>query len=393
MERRRPKNPHPAMAAARRAIARLAGCVDGPLVLAVSGGSDSMAMALAARHHARKSARPAVCVVVDHGMRPESADEAQTVADRLRALGFEDVRIARVTVPGAGSGGPEGAAREARYQALAAVARQTGGAVVLGHTADDQAETVLLGLARGSGARSIAGMVEAATLPGAADVPALRPLLGLRRADLREALAEAGVAWVEDPMNEADGPYTAADGTPLRRSAVRQKAIPALDAALGMSVVEPLTRTATLMRRDNEALDGWAWREFARLRGSCGSDEAEDDEKAGSEAGSEDDGSARSNADGAADAGSADEGAGPLTLPIAELGALPVAVRTRVLRLAALAAGAEAGALGFWHIEHLDDLVTGAGRVRGHRSIDLPGKVRVRQDAGILVVDQTPVTR
>ena len=383
MDIRRPKNPHPAMAAARRAIARLAAGIEGPLVLAVSGGSDSMAMALAAQHYARKASRAVPCVIVDHGMRPESADEADAVARRLRELGFGQVRIETVEVAAAGAGGPEGAAREARYGALAAVAREMGGAVVLGHTADDQAETVLLGLARGSGARSIAGMAEVSALPGAADVTALRPLLALRRSELRQGLAEAGVAWVEDPMNEADGPYTTADGSPLRRSAVRQKAIPALDAALGMSVVEPLARTATLLRRDNEALDAWAEREFVRMSSARGATK-DADGGAGTDGAAEAGSGARKGAPSTAEAGADCAGAESLGLPIAQLGALPAAVRTRVLRLAALAAGAEAGTLGFWHIEHLDDLVTGAGRVRGHRRLDLPGKVRARQDAGTL---------
>lgn len=360
MAHRRPAKPHPTMAAARRAVARLTEGLPDPLILAVSGGSDSMALALAAQYHARRAGKATVCVIVDHGLRPESAAEARTVAGRLEALGFDDVRIVRAQI--GATGGPEGAARAARYGVLADIARETGGVLLLGHTADDQGETVLLGLARGSGPRSIAGMAEVTSLAGAPDIRVLRPLLGLRRGDLREALAEAGVEWVEDPMNHPDGPYRAADGSSLRRSAIRHEAIPALDAALGMSVVEPLARTAQLLRRDTEALDEWAEAEYVRHI------HAED------EGGCE----------------------GHIVCEIAAISALPVAVRTRLLRKAALAAGAEAGALTFWHIEHMDDLVTGAGRVRGHRSVDLPAsqprtKIVVRQEAGRLIFEAVQV--
>ncbi len=130
---------------------------EGPLIVACSGGADSLALALAVREVA--AGRSVVGATVDHGLQPGSADRARGTADLLHRLGCADTRVLTVTVRG--EGGLEAAARRARYVALAALARSLGPAevpVLLGHTADDQAETVLLGLGRGSGPRSIAGM-------------------------------------------------------------------------------------------------------------------------------------------------------------------------------------------------------------------------------------------
>lgn len=363
MTDRRPRSPHPAIAAARADLSRLLSTVpaDTPLVVAVSGGSDSMALALVAQYVARHDGRDCSCVVVDHGLREESTVEARDVVERLRALGFEDVSLVAVDVRRQG-GGWEAGARDARYEALADIARTRGAVVCLGHTADDQAETVLLGLARGSGARSLAGMPEAGALPGHDDVLALRPLLAQRRLALREALSGMGVRWVDDPTNEPDSDFYAADGFPLRRNAIRHQGIPGLNRALRMSVVEPLARTALLIRRDNEALDAWADAQYEKLARRA---------EAGEEASS-------------------------ISFSIPELTELPVAIRTRVLRQAAIEAGAKAGALNFWHIEHMDDLVTGEGRVRGHRSIDLPSaregwRTRARQDEGVLIVESVEI--
>lgn len=157
----------------------------------------------------------------------------------------------------------------------------------------------------------------------------------------------------------------AADGYPLRRNAIRHQGIPGLNRALRMSVVEPLARTAALIRRDNEALDGWAQEQYERLV------RRQSEEPSGSEA--------------------------SISFSIPDLAELPTAIRTRLLRQAAIEVGAKAGALNFWHIEHMDDLVTGEGRVRGHRSIDLPssregGHTRARQDEGNLVVETISIS-
>lgn len=357
----RPRAPHPAIAAARLDLSRLLEeCApDAPLVLGISGGSDSMALALVAQYVARHEGRECVCVIVDHGLRPESAGEAECVAQRLRALDFEDVQVVAVELDRT-AGGLEAAARTARYGALASVASERGGVVCLGHTADDQAETVLLGLARGSGARSLAGMPEVGALGEHSDILALRPLLAQRRLALREALSGMGVRWVDDPTNEPDSAVRALDGYPLRRNAIRHQGIPGLNRALRMSVVEPLARTAALIRRDNEALDEWAQEQYERLARRQSEEPCESENR--------------------------------ITFSIPELAELPIAIRTRLLRQAAIEVGAKAGALNFWHIEHMDDLVTGEGRVRGHRSIDLPGSregghTLARQDEGRLIVE------
>ncbi|MBR5950905.1 MAG: tRNA lysidine(34) synthetase TilS [Actinomycetaceae bacterium] len=359
MDNRRPRAPHPAIAAARLDLSRLLeSCPpQAPLIVGVSGGSDSMALALVAQYVARHEERECACVIVDHGMRRESYDEAIMVADRLRNLDFGDVQIVPVEL--AGNGGLEAAARTARYAALAKVASERGGVVLLGHTADDQAETVLLGLARGSGARSLAGMPELGALGDHSDICVVRPLLAQRRMALREALSGMGIAWVDDPTNEPDSAVRAADGHPLRRNAIRHQGIPGLNRALRMSVIEPLARTASLIRRDNEALDSWASEQYEKL--------------------------ARCDAD-------FNTGQSSVRFSIPDLADLPIAIRTRVLRMAAIDVGAKAGALNFWHIEHMSDLVTGEGRVRGHRSIDLPStrdgwRSRARQDEGELVIE------
>ena len=363
--------PHPTVAAARRELRLLlkdAGVAPGSrLLLACSGGSDSMALTQAALCVGSRDGYVVDALIVDHGLREESAREAQHVREQLRELGARTVDVVRVTLDA--GGGPEAEARSARYGALARAAhgnspattasmnepsRITGcgeagevsdvsssskrsAVVLLGHTADDQAETVLLGLARGSGARSIRGMAARAGLPEHPEVTALRPLLNFRREDLREGLRSAGISWVEDPTNEPGSHWRAQDGSPLRRSALRHHAIPALEEDLGPGVVESLARTARLLQADEEAMELWTRREFARIV---------DTES--------------------------------LSVSIGELRELPRAIRTRVLRELALRAGARAGELVGWHVDHLDELVTGPG---GRRGIDLPG-VRGEQRAG-----------
>lgn len=223
--------PPPATAAVRAAVRRALADLppEAPVVAAVSGGADSLALAAALA-----AVRPGSgAVVVDHGLQPGSGDVAAAAAGTCAALGL-DARIVRVRVEGTG----EGPAREARLAALAALGR----VVLLGHTLDDQAETVLLGLARGSGARSLAGM---AAVRG----HLRRPLLGLPRAQVRAACVEAGLRAWSDPANT--DPRHA-------RARVRGAALPALEQALGPGIAEALARTATALRDDADALDAWA---------------------------------------------------------------------------------------------------------------------------------------
>src|SRR4051794_34055747 len=151
--------PDPAVAAVRLAVR---GCLTDapgePVVVACSGGADSLALLAATVFESRRGGRPVVGATVDHGLQEGSAGHADRVVQQMAALGASETLTARVLVEPAGQG-IEAAAREARYAVLEEVGRRVGSSVVLlGHTMDDQAETVLLGLTRGSGGRSVAGM-------------------------------------------------------------------------------------------------------------------------------------------------------------------------------------------------------------------------------------------
>ncbi|MFE1147052.1 tRNA lysidine(34) synthetase TilS [Streptomyces albidoflavus] len=319
---------------------------EGPLVLvACSGGADSMALASALAFEAPRLGIRAGGITVDHGLQYGSDDRAADVVARLTALGLDPVESAAVRVaaasdrtahgaPYAGGArrvGPEAAARDARYAALDEAAERLGAAaVLLGHTRDDQAETVLLGLARGSGIRSLSGMAAVSGDSGRYR----RPFLQLDRQTARTAcLAQSLPVW-DDPHN-TDPAYT--------RSRLRHEGLPALEKALGKGVVEALARTAQLSRDDADALDAWAAREEAAVRDETGE------------------------------------------LDCARLYALPAAVRRRILRRALVAAGAPGGSLFARHVEEVDRLITGW---RGQRAINLPGKVEARRQGGRLVLRQ-----
>ncbi|MDH2425855.1 tRNA lysidine(34) synthetase TilS [Sphaerisporangium sp. TRM90804] len=321
--------PHPAVAEIRRAVRQSLGDASpGDLVLvACSGGGDSLALAACLGFVAPRMGLRAGLVSVDHGLQEGSAERAREVVRLAPELGLELAEAVTVTV-GAG-GGPEAAARTARYAALSASAERLGAsAVLLGHTRDDQAETVLLRLARGSGTRSLAGMPAVAGLYR-------RPLLGLSRETTRAACAALGLAPWDDPHN-LDPAYT--------RVRVRHDVLPVLVRALGPGVTEALARTASLCRDDADALDEWADEVYAQGRGV---------------------------------------GQG---LTVAALKDLPAAVRRRVIRRAALEAGATASALGAVHIEQVDRLVTGW---RGQRLVELPGGVGVVRRYGTLIFANT----
>ena len=308
------------------------------LVVGLSGGADSLALALTTIDVAARAGIPVVTVTVDHGLRAGSGEEARRVADRAESLG---ARAVVETVSVEGPGGPEGSARDARRAALRAVARREGAPILLGHTMDDQAETVLLRLARGSGPSSLRAIA-----PVSRDddgVTWLRPLLGLRRTDTEQACAQAGLAPLQDPTNDIDGPWRAADGSPLRRSALRHAAIPALTSALGVDPVPALARTAALCAADDDALTQWA----SALAASAPPGEEHDSETRHP------------------------------SLAVSALLGAPRAVRTRALREAARAAGIRA--LSSAHVDALDDLVVAW---RGQGPIDLPGGTASRVGRG-----------
>lgn len=216
----------------------------GRVAVAVSGGADSLALASAAAYVAPRRRLALLGLIVDHQLQPGSAEVAATAADQLAGMDFDEVRVLTVRVTG--RGGPEAAARSARYAALREAAGDS--LVLLGHTRDDQAETVLLGLGRGSGPRSIAGM-------RALDPPWGRPFLSVSRATTVAACGVLGVTPWEDPHN-ADPSYT--------RVRLRREVLPLLEDVLQGGVAAALARTAAQLRDDAEALDTLAARLLAR---------------------------------------------------------------------------------------------------------------------------------
>ncbi|GAA3122481.1 tRNA lysidine(34) synthetase TilS [Planomonospora alba] len=348
--------PHPAVADVRRAV-RLAldDLEPGDLVLAAcSGGADSLALAAALAFVAPRAGLRGGLLTVDHGLQSGSDRRAAEVA-RL-PLGLDPAEVLTVRVGTAG--GPENAARDARYAALSeAAARLGAAAVLLGHTRDDQAETVLLRLARGSGTRSLAGM------PARSGVYR-RPLLGLGRATTVAACAALGLVPWEDPHNRDDR-YT--------RVRVRRRLLPALEEELGPGVAEALALTALLCRDDADALDEWAGRACARAvvrepgdRGTAAAVGAEREAAGTAERA----------------AGGGPRGAERVALAVPELEGLPAAVRRRVLRRAAIAAGAPPGTLSAGHILQVDRLVT---HWRGQRAVEVPGGVGAVRRCGTLI--------
>lgn len=299
----------------RRAVRdALADVSPGELVLvACSGGSDSLSLAAATAFEARAAGWRAGGVSVDHGLQRGSAQRARDVAATLAVLGLNPVEAIHVSADG-GPSGPEGNARAARYRALDGAARRHNAAsVLLGHTRDDQAETVLLGLARGSGARSLAGMPERSALYR-------RPLLRLSRDVVRQALPEGLLPW-DDPHN-ADPAYA--------RARVRHAVLPTLEAELGPGIADALARTADLLRADADALDEIVdthWREWTAERGT----------------------------------------------EIGVLADLPRAIRWRLLRRAAIDAGCPPTDLTAAHVAAIDTLIMDW---RGQKGIDLPGGIR-----------------
>jgi tRNA(Ile)-lysidine synthase len=322
--------PHPAVAALRAAVRSGLTATTGPVLVGCSGGADSVALAAALAFEAPRAGRQVGAVTVDHGLQPGSAEQAERTAALLRSLRLSPVLVVPVTVGTAG--GPEGAAREARSAALRSAAADCNGTIALGHTLDDQAETVLLGLARGSGPRSVAGMVEHRP-------PFWRPLLGLRRETTRAACAAQELPVWDDPWN-TDPAYT--------RVRLRTEALPLLDDVLGGGVAPALARTAALLREDLDALDALAGDELAALLGPDGA------------------------------------------LPAGPLADLPAALRRRVLRGWLIRSGVPD--LQAAHLAAVDALLT---RWRGQGRADLPGGTGVVRASGRLTVQRgtRPVAR
>ena len=292
------------------------------LVVGVSGGADSLALA-AALGSLSEPKWPVTVVIVDHQLQPDSAAVAGQAQSACLALGLSDVRVVQVDV-GDSNEGLEAAARAARLTALQSVAEATAAAaILLAHTADDQAETVLLRMTRGSGTRSLAGM-RVVSPQGGRRRPLVRPLLPLPRELVRQSLEHYGLVAHEDPHN-TDPRFL--------RARVRHEVLPNLVEVLGPSVVPSLIRTAELARMDADALDALAQNVLSLATSQEG-------------------------------------------LEIAAIKSEPLAIQTRVVRSWLLSAGVEGPALGFSQVM----LVT---RLAFDRSIDgpiaLPGVEVVRE--------------
>ena len=286
------------------------------ILFGCSGGTDSMALALALFLEANQT--KVIPVVVDHGLQDGSAQIASQTISKLKKIGYTQVEtaVAQVKI----TDGLEASARRARYQIFNQfIDTYRPKYFLLAHTLNDQAETVLLGLARGSGARSLSGMAVENNIY-------VRPLLKISRQTTVAACHEGGIEIWSDPHN---------DDLRFARVRARKNVLPNLEENLGPGITEALVRSADLLRDDADALDSFALEYFAQTD--------------------------------------------PLNLSVNELERLPRAIRTRVLRLAIYQAGAPAGSLSAEHINGAEALISDW---HGQKELSLPGDVKLLRNSG-----------
>ncbi len=286
------------------------------ILFGCSGGADSMALALALFLEANQT--KVIPVVVDHGLQDGSAQITSQTISKLKEIGYTQVEtaVAQVKI----TDGLEASARRARYQIFNQfVDTYRPKYFLLAHTLNDQAETVLLGLARGSGARSLSGMAVENNIY-------VRPLLKISRQTTVAACHEGGIEIWSDPHN---------DDLRFARVRTRKNVLPNLEENLGPGITEALVRSADLLRDDADALDSFALEYFAQTD--------------------------------------------PLNLSVNELERLPRAIRTRVLRLAIYQAGAPAGSLSAEHINGAEALISDW---HGQKELSLPGDVKLLRNSG-----------
>jgi len=289
-------------------------------LVAVSGGADSLALAAALIKEAPELAITLIAVTIDHRIQLGSDDQAQKVQVQLKSMGYQEVIIEKVSV--VEKSGLEADARTARYAALDSIAHAYGATqIFLGHTRDDQAETVLLGLARGSGTRSLSGM---ATIIG----KYARPFLQLTREQTVAACQEVQLQPWSDPHNI---------NSKFSRVRVRNKVMPVMEEEIGPGIAAALARSAAILRDDADALDEMAQAVISRVDLS--------------------------------------------DLDCAALAELPRAIRSRILRAAIYAAGAPSGSLSADHLAAVEALVTSW---HGQGEVSLPGGVKVARISGRL---------
>ena len=290
------------------------------VLVAVSGGADSLALAYAVLKESAPNAIRTSAVTIDHQLQENSGQQAENVSQQLHEMGYTKVFIEKVEVNT--ESGIEAGARNARYQAITELAeKEKVTKVLLGHTRDDQAETVLLGLARGSGTRSMSGMAFDTGL-------FVRPLLSITRQQTEKACAEVNLKMWNDPHNL---------NTEFSRVKVRLHVLPVMEENLGPGISAALARSASLLRDDADALDDIAQKEVAQLNLS--------------------------------------------DLDCEKLSALPRAIRTRILRTALYYSGAPSGSISADHVASVEALVTSW---RGQGALSLPGGVKVERISGRL---------
>ena len=289
------------------------------VLVAVSGGADSLALAHALSVESKEFVITVIGVTVDHQLQEQSGAQAEKVVAQLKNFGLDCI-IKKVNVDL--KDGLEASARAARYSALQETADEKSAvAIFLGHTRDDQAETVLLGLARGSGTRSLSGMAHHNGVY-------VRPLLEITRDQSERYCEEVKLQYWSDPHNE---------NPDFSRVRVRNVALPALETSIGPGISEALARSAHLLRDDADALDHWAKAEELALD--------------------------------------------LLNLDCAHLEKLPRAIRTRLIRAAIYAAGAPAGMVTMEHVSGVEALITAWS---GQGALNLPGGVKVERISGRL---------
>ena len=290
------------------------------VIVAVSGGADSLALAAAVLKEAIAQTITPIAVTINHQLQDGSRAQSEKVKSQLIELGYPEVIIEDVNV--SLSEGLEAGARAARYQGLDSILMLKGAKqIYLGHTRDDQAETVLLGLARGSGTRSLSGMA-------AKNKNYIRPLLAITREETEHACSELGLTPWNDPHNQ---------NSEFTRVRVRKSVLPVLEENLGPGIAAALARSAALFRDDADALDEIAEREI--------------------------------------------ESVNLAELECSYLERLPRAIRSRILRRAIYAAGAPGGAISAEHVAGVEALVT---NWHGQGEISLPGGVKVARISGRL---------
>ena len=295
------------------------------VLVAASGGADSSALAAALLLECKTKSIKVIALIIDHGLQKNSADVTHETKRTLTKIGYENIEIRRVTVEI--TDGLEASARRSRYQALNDVANSHNAvAVFLGHTKDDQAETVLLGLSRGSGSRSLSGMASRVDRYR-------RPLLSITRAQTEAACEEAGIKFWQDPHNQS---------MEFTRVRVREVVLPTMEKEIGPGISDALARSAKLLRDDADALDYLSDEIFSKLE--------------------------------------------PASLEISKLESQPRAIRTRILRKAIYLAGAPQGSLSAEHIEPVEALITAW---KGQGPISLPGGVTVARISGRLSLSKS----